>query len=342
MSRRRLAGLLDGQHLTRRQARDLMSRIMSGRIEPVLLAALLAALRLKGETVAEITGFVEAMRARAVPVPVDRRPLIDTCGTGGDGSGTVNLSTATAIVTASLGIAVAKHGNRAVSSRAGSADVLEALGVNVAGDPAAVGRQIDEVGLGFLFAPRLHPAMKHAVEVRRALGVRTVFNLLGPLTNPAGATRQLLGVYDAALCEPLARVLANLGCERAFVVHGAGGLDEVSPCGATHVAEVDRGQVRRFDFRPHEAGLDICAPADLRGGSAAENAAILRDVLAGRPGPVADAVVLNTAFAAVLGGRADGFETGAALAREALASGRAETLLRRLVTASAAVVKEAS
>lgn len=337
-----LARLLDGGTLDRDEARALMDRVMAGEVPPVQLAALLAVLRTRGETVDEITGFAEAMRAAAVPVPAGVEFLIDTCGTGGDGAGTFNISTAAALTAAAMGIPVAKHGNRAVSSRSGSADVLEELGVSLVADPAALGRMIREVGIGFLFAPSLHPAMRHAMPVRRELGVRTVFNVLGPLTNPAGARRQLLGVYDPRLCEPLARVLGQLGSERAFVVHGAGGLDEVSPCGETVVAELRDGEVTVYTFTPEEAGVARHRAADLAGGTPAENAAIIRGVLAGGNGAPAAAVALNAGFAAVVGGAADTVAQGVALAREVLADGRAAGLLARLATAAGGAAREAS
>ena len=337
-----LDGLLAGGTLDREQARDVMGRIMDGQIPPVTLAALLTALRLRGETVDEITGFAEAMRSRAVKVPVDLPGVVDTCGTGGDGSGTFNISTATALVVAAVGIPVAKHGNRAVSSRSGSADVLEALGVSLEPGPAAVARMVREVGIGFLFAPALHPAMKHAMPVRRELGVRTVFNVLGPLTNPAGAKRQLLGVFDPDLCEPLAHVLQHLGSERAYVVHGSGGLDEISPAGPTRIAELRDGAVRTFTFSPEEAGLAPVPVRDLAGGTAEENAAIIRDVLAGVPGPATDAVVLNAAFVAMLADRADTATAGVALVRETLAAGDGTTLLENLVARTRDLAGEAS
>ena len=256
MIREAIERVLAGEHLDRDGARAVMDRLMSGEVAPVRIAALLTALRAKGETVDEITGFASSMRRHVTPVSPRRTDLLDTCGTGGDASGTFNISTGAAVVTAAMGIAVAKHGNRAVSSRSGSADALEALGVNVDLDPEQAAELIDSIGLGFLYAPNLHPAMKHAGPVRRELRVRTVFNLLGPLTNPAGADRQLLGVYLPELCEPVCRVLGELGSRRAFVVHGAGGLDEVSPCGPTTVAELDEGRVRVFTFEPREVGLE--------------------------------------------------------------------------------------
>ncbi len=319
-----------------------MTAIMGGEVPGASLAALLTALRLKGETVDEITGFATVMRRHVVPVPTSAGLLLDTCGTGGDGAGTVNISTATALVAAAMGIPVAKHGNRAVSSRSGSADVLEALGVNIALEAGQVGHLVDTVGIGFLFAPNLHPAMKHAAPVRRELGVRTVFNVLGPLTNPAGADRQLFGVYDPALCEPLCRVLANLGARRACVVHGSGGLDEVSPCGPTRVAELKDGRVRVHEFSPWDLGVETVAPAQLAGGTPQENAAILLDVFAGNPGPHATAVLLNAAFAAVLGERAADLAEGLDLARRTLQSGAVLETLDVLKTASGQLVKEAS
>lgn len=325
---------IEGRCLGRERARALMTAVMEGRVPPARLGGLLAALRARGETVDEITGFAEAMRQGALRVHCRREGLVDTCGTGGDASGTFNISTATALAAAGMGIPVAKHGNRAVSSRSGSADVLEALGVNLGISAARAGEVLDEVGLSFLFAPALHPAMRHAGPVRRELGVRTVFNVLGPLTNPAGAELQLLGVFDPDLCEPLARVLGALGSRRAFVVHGAGGLDEVSPLGPTRVAELRRGAVRTFTFDPAEAGVDRCDAAALAGGTPAENAAIITGVLAGEPGPAADTVALNAGFVAVLAGRAPDFRTGVTLARQALRSGAGLRLLSQLARAT--------
>ncbi len=341
-SREALDAVLAGRELSRAAARALMTAVMAGRVPPMRLAGLLVALRARGETVAEIAGFAEAMRESALPVRCGHADLVDTCGTGGDGSGTFNISTATALAAAAMGIPVAKHGNRAVSSRCGSADVLEALGVNVEVGPARAGELLDELGLAFLFAPALHPAMRHAAPVRRELGVRTVFNLLGPLTNPAAAELQLLGVYDPALCEPLARVLGALGSRRAFVVHGAGGLDEVSPLGPTRVAELRDGAVRMFTFDPGEAGVDRCDAADLAGGTPAQNADLIARVLRGEPGPPADAVALNAGFVAVLAGRAGDFRTGVAQARATLHSGAGGELLRRLARATGGVPREAA
>lgn len=337
-SRQVLDTLMLGRDLSEARAHALMMSVMAGHVTPIRLAGILTALHTKGETVAEITGLARAMRENALTVAPVRRDLIDTCGTGGDGTGTFNISTVTAIVAAAMGCGVAKHGNRSVSSACGSADVLEELGVNIGLDAAQSARLIDEIGLGFLFAPGLHPAMKHAMPARRELGVRTVFNVLGPLTNPAGAQRQLLGVFDADLCRPLAEVLGALGSEKAFVVHGAGGLDEVSLLGPTRVAALKEGVVEVFEFHPREVGLELCSAADLRGGSSAENAGIIRRILAGESGPATDIVVLNAAFVAVLADLAPDFRAGVQLARERLADGSAARVLTRLCSLSSAAV----
>ena len=327
-----LERLIDGGDLSRDEARGFMNRVMAGEVPAARLAGILTALRIKGETVDEIAGFASAMRENAVKVDVARDDLIDTCGTGGDGTGTINISTATALLAAAMGIPVAKHGNRAVSSRSGSADVLEALGVRIDLSPQEAAAAIEEAGIGFLFAPNLHPAMRHAMPARRELGVRTMFNVLGPLTNPAGARRQLLGVYDPDLCEPMCRVLAELGSIKAFVVHGAGGLDEVSPCGDTRVAALRGGRVTVGTFSPLEAGIEVCALADLAGGTPEENAAAIRGIFAGEAGPRTDAVLLNAGFAAVVADRADNVAGGVELARAAIADGSATRLLEKLAT----------
>ncbi len=329
-----LTELIAGRNLTSGQAEELMNQIMSGQVSTALLAGILVALRAKGETVDEITGLARSMRTNAVTVAPQRTDLIDTCGTGGDGSGTFNISTATAIVSAAMGCAVAKHGNRAVSSACGSADVLAELGVNIDLTAGQAATLVDEIGLGFLFAPGLHPAMKHAMPARRELGVRTVFNLLGPLTNPAGVRRQLLGVFAADLCPVLAQVLAALGSERAFVVHGAGGLDEVSLLGATQVSALADGTVTTYEFHPREVGLNTCDASELSGGTIAENAAIIAGILSGEVGPKTDVVALNAAFAAVLAEVVPDVATGVELARQKLADGSAERVLDQLRTRS--------
>src|SRR5437870_6647581 len=269
---------VDGIHLSREQASAAMDAMLEGGAPVSQMAALLVALRMKGETSDEIAGAAQALRSRAARVEVSQERLIDTCGTGGDSSHTFNISTAAAFVAAAGGARVAKHGNRAVSSKCGSADVLTALGVEVELPPAAVAACIDECGIGFLFAPRHHAAMRHVAPVRKELGLRTIFNLLGPLANPAGARRQLLGVYAAHLVPVLARTLAELGCDRAFVVHGAGGLDEISTSGPTRMAEVRGGSVREFEFAPEDAGVPRAELSELHGGDAQENAQLLLSV----------------------------------------------------------------
>jgi anthranilate phosphoribosyltransferase len=285
----------------------------------------------KGETVDEVTGFARSMRRNAIAVRTKRFPLIDTCGTGGDGVGTFNISTTAAFVVAGAGLAVAKHGNRAVSSQSGSADVLKALGVRLDLTPQQVADTIDAVGIGFLYAPLLHPAMKHAIGPRREMGVRTVFNILGPLTNPAGAQAQLLGVYDGALTEMMAQVLGELGSQSALVVHGAGGLDELSTTGPNQVSRLSGGQVETYQLDPAELGLPMATVDDLRGGDPEENAAIARGVLAGEAGARRDIVLLNSAAALVAGGRAASLEAGLEVAARAIDSGHALARLDSLV-----------
>lgn len=330
MSRQILEALIRRRDLSTEEARALMDAIMSGELGDVQVAALLTALRSKGETVGEIAGFAQAMRERAVRITPRRGGLVDTCGTGGDGRHTFNISTATALVAAAMGIPVAKHGNRAVSSRCGSADVLEALGVRIDLEPGAVATLIDRVGIGFLFAPQHHPAMKNAMPARKQLGIRTVFNVLGPLTNPAGVRRQLIGVYEEGLTETLCRVLQTLGSEKAFVVHGRDGTDEVSITGETVVSALADGAVRTFRFTPEDAGLGRATLADLSGGSAAENAARITEILSGNGAARRDAVLLNAGFVALLADRAQTVGAGVALAREAITSGRGRGLLDEL------------
>jgi anthranilate phosphoribosyltransferase len=274
------------------------------------------------------------MLEKATRVNTSRDDLIDTCGTGGDGSGTFNISTTVAFVAAGAGLCVAKHGNRAMSSHCGSADVLQELGVNIEATPEKVGQCLDEAGIGFLFAPNLHQAMKHAIGPRREIGTRTVFNLLGPLTNPAGARRQLIGVYDGALTEKLAGVLQELGSERAFVVHGAGGLDEIALSGRTRVSELRDGQVATYEIGPEDFGMQTAGPESLQGGGAADNARILLEVLEGEEGPRRDVVLLNAAAAIAAGGGAVDMEGGLEQARESIASGGARGALEKLVEVS--------
>jgi anthranilate phosphoribosyltransferase len=327
------------EHLTADEMAGAVGRIMDGEATPAQIGALLLALRMKGETVAEVVGAARAMRKRAQPIKVPDGVVVDTCGTGGDGRGTINVSTIAALVVAAAGVRVAKHGNRAQSSRAGSADLLEALGVNVQAEVAAVERCLAEIGIGFLFAPAFHGATRHAAGVRREIGVRTIFNLLGPLTNPAGAKHQLIGVYDAALVEPMALALRELGSVHALVVHGAGGLDELAPAGATEVAELRSGDVKRYRLVPRDFGLDEQDPAGLAGGDAQANAAIARAILAGRtggaPGAARNAVVMSAAAALYAAG-ASGLRDGARRATELLDDGSAARVLDRLVEASRA------
>ncbi|HEX5450429.1 MAG TPA: anthranilate phosphoribosyltransferase [Gaiellaceae bacterium] len=331
-----LAQLLDGRDLTRMESRDAMHAIMSGDATPAQIGGFLVALRLKGETADEIAGAAEAMRAHVVPVKAKRQDLVDTAGTGGDGGKTFNISTAAALVAAAAGAGVAKHGNRSVSSSSGSADVLEQLGFQLELTPSRIAESIDELGFGFMFAPTHHPAMRHAAPVRRELAARTVFNVLGPLTNPAGARAQVVGVYSPLLVPVIADVLAQLGARRAFVVHGAGGIDELSPAGPNLVCEVVDGFVRRREIDPLDLGVPRCAPEELRGGDAVENAAKIRDVFAGGNGGRRSAILLNAAGAIAAGGHAADLKEGLAIARDALDSGAAGERLEQLIAFSKA------
>ena len=337
--------LIERRDLTRIEAAAAMEAIMSGAATNAQIAAFLTALRMKGETVEELIGFAQVMRQKAVRVRTrtdevagltgtDRDVLIDTCGTGGDATGSFNVSTATAFVVAGAGLRVAKHGNRSVSSLCGSADVVETLGINLELTPQKVGRCIDEVGLGFLYAPLLHTAMKHVMAARREMGVRTVFNMLGPLTNPAGANAQVIGVYAAALTEPLARVLAELGTHRAFVVHGADGLDEISNTGESRISEVREGVVHTTTVRPEDFGMPRASIGDLRGGDREQNAEIIRAILAGEPGPRRDIVLMNASAALVAGGRARDLKEGVELGARSIDTGAARGTLGRLIAVS--------
>jgi anthranilate phosphoribosyltransferase len=325
-----LAELLEGRHLSRAQAREVMDEIMRGDATQAQIGGFLVALRLKGESADEIAGCAEAMRAHVLPVRPQRDDLVDTAGTGGDGASTINISTAAAIVAAAAGAGVAKHGNRAVSSASGSADVLEALGFRLEQPPERIAQSIDELGFGFMFAPAHHPAMRHAAPVRRELAARTVFNVLGPLTNPAGARAQVIGVYSPSLVRTLAEVLAQLGARRAFVVHGAHGVDELSPAGPNQVCEVVDGEVRERVIDPVELGIDRCEPGELRGGSPEENAHAIRDVFAGADGGRRDAILLNAAGAIAAAGHAEDLREGLEEARRAIDSGAAAARLDEL------------
>jgi anthranilate phosphoribosyltransferase len=326
-----LPRLIRGESLTEAEAQAVIGHVMDGEASDAQIAALLIALRAKGETVDEIVGAARAMRTHAIAVVPVRDDLVDTCGTGGDGLRTFNVSTAAGLVAAGAGAGVAKHGNRAVSSAAGSADVLESLGVRLDLPAARVAECIDEVGFGFLFAPAHHPAMRHAGPVRNALGVRTIFNVLGPLTNPVGARRQLVGVFDEALVLPIAETLRALGSERALVVHGSDGLDELSPANVSTCADVTPGGVTVGTVDPAELGLAPSRTEDLAGGDARENARLLLALLDGQLGPRRDAVTLNAGAALVAAGRADTIAIGLALATTAIDDGRARRTLDRLV-----------
>ena len=334
------------ESLSRQEARAVMTEVLSGQCSDAQIAALLVALHMKGETVEEIVGFAEAIRAAAVPLELHgnsildqsgtgrdalRDSLIDTCGTGGDASGTFNISTATAFVAAGAGVRVAKHGNRSLTSKCGSADVMEALGVNINLPPARIAACLEEVGIAFLFAPALHSAMKHVQTARRELHLRTVFNLLGPLTNPARATCQVVGVYSADLVETLAEALSMLGLHRALVVHGCDGLDEITISGPTRIAEVRDGQVRSYEVTPEEFGMRRATLDEISGGDAAANASRIREVLAGKKSARRDVVLLNAAAALVAAGRADHLRDAIPLAAQAIDSGAAEQKLTALV-----------
>ncbi len=322
-----LGKLMRGEHLAFDEMRTALDGIMEGAWTPAQIAGFLVALRIKGETPEEIAAAADAMRDKAVRVPVTRANVIDTCGTGGDHSGTFNISTAAAIVAAGAGAAVAKHGNRAISSRCGSANVLQELGVNIELSPERVGACVDATGVGFLFAPNLHPAMKHVAGPRKELGQRTIFNLLGPLLNPARAKRQVIGVFDQNLTRVFAEVLQRLGSEHVLVVAGTDGLDEISLCAPTKVAELKDGKIGEFILNPQDLGFSLATPGDLAGGDAAENAAILRDIFAGKKGPARDIVVLNAGAALYVAGLAKSIKEGAALAAKAIDEGKvAKTL----------------
>lgn len=330
-----LRAVTAGRDLTAAESRALFETIMEGRTTPILIGAILAALRTKGETVEEIAGAARVMRAKAEPVETSRHPLVDTCGTGGDFSGTFNVSTTAAFVAAAAGVPVAKHGNRAASSRSGSADVLEALGVAIDLTPSRVGSCVDEIGIGFLFAPRFHPAMKHAIGARREIAIRTLYNLLGPLTNPAGATRQVIGVPTPDTVESMAAVLESLGSEHALVVHGLEGLDEISVAGPTVVATVAGGTISVAEIEPADLGLERHPAEAVLGGDPAENARITRAVLEGEGTPAQSAIVAANAGAAIhVGGEAGSLKEGVEVAKRVLEEGGGARVLDRLIDLS--------
>jgi anthranilate phosphoribosyltransferase len=322
------------EDLAESEASSAMAEIMAGRATNAQVAGLLMALRLKGERPAEIVGLARTMRAQAEKLGTPFTEVFDTCGTGGDGAGTVNISSLVALVVAATGVRVAKHGNRSVSSRCGSADLFEALGVNISATPDVVTDCLDEAGIGFLFAPTFHPSMRHAAQPRRELGVRTAFNLLGPLTNPAGATRQLVGVPRPEMTELVARSLVLLGTERAWVVHGADGLDELSTTGYTKVSECRNGFVHTFYVHPTEFGLPKARPEDLAGGDARQNAEVARAILAGKSGPCRDIVLYNAGAALMIAGRVKTVTEGIAEAARVIDAGEASARLDRLIAVS--------
>lgn len=339
MIKEAISKVVEGRSLVAEEAAQVMEELMSGEATPAQFAALATALRMKGETVEEMAGLARVMRAKARRVNTDL-PVVDTCGTGGDGAGTFNISTAAAFVVAGAGVPVAKHGNRAATSQCGSADVLEALGVVIDLGPEQVAACLQKVGIGFMFAPTFHPAMKHVAAARREIGIRTVFNLLGPLTNPAGARAQVLGVAEAGVAEKMARALNLLGCRHALVAHGEDGLDEFTLGGRSLVWEVCGGQVRSYSIAPEDLGLRRASAQELAGGTAADNAAMLLGVLRGEKGPRRDVVLLNAAAALVAGDRASSLPEGLKLAEAAIDSGRAAASLERLIEFSRAVRKE--
>jgi len=330
--------LVRHEDLTTDEAAQAMREVMEGRAAPGALAGLLAALVMKGERPEEIAGLARTMREHAVALMTPPGDVFDTCGTGGDRSGTFNVSSAAAVVVAACGVKVAKHGNRSVSSRCGSADVFEQLGVNVTASPQVVEQTLRQANIAFFFAPTFHPSMKHAGPIRREMGIRTTFNLLGPLTNPAGATRQIVGVPRPELTQVMARALMLLGAKRAWVVHGAGGIDEISTTGHTKVSECRDGAVHTFFIHPSEFGLPKAAPGDLRGGDAVENAAIIRTILDGKPGPAREIVLLNAGAALFVAGRTSSVRDGISCAGAAIDSGAARETLDRMVRSSQTAV----
>jgi len=339
MIKKAISSLVSGRSLSMDEAARVMEEIMNGEVTPAQFGAFVTALRIKGETVDEIAGLAKTMRARAIPVNVEGQ-VVDTCGTGGDGMHTFNISTVTAFLAAGAGLKVAKHGNRAMSSRCGSADVLEALGVKIELSAEQVQRCLQEVGIGFMFAPSFHPAMKYAAAPRREIGIRTVFNILGPLTNPAGASAQVVGVADETLVEKLALVLQSLGCHHALVVHSEDGLDEITITDKTLVCELKDDSINTYYISPEDCGLSRAGLDSLKGGTADENATLLRSILAGTPGPQRDVVLLNAAAVLLAGDMVETLEQGVALAREVIDNGRAMTKLEQLIDFSRNLTEE--
>ncbi|HGE71770.1 TPA: anthranilate phosphoribosyltransferase [Candidatus Poribacteria bacterium] len=335
MIREAINKLVNRENLSQEESSMAMNEIMSGEATPAQISSFITALRMKGETIDEITGCAKVMREKVMPIKTDADYVVDTCGTGGDNSHTFNISTISALVAAGAGVRIAKHGNRAVSSDCGSADVLKALGVNIDADADKVSKCIDEVGIGFLFAPLLHPAMKYAITPRREIGIRTIFNILGPLTNPASAKGQVLGVYDEKLTEPLAYVLKNLGSEHVFVVHGADGLDEMTITDKTFVSELKGGMVHTYTIAPEDFGIHKADRSELIGGTIDDNAKIVLNILNGEKGAKRDIVLLNAGTAIVAGGKASDIKEGIYLAEESIDSGKALQKLEMLIKYSA-------
>lgn len=332
-----IRSIVEGKGVSREEMRDVFRSVMDGPASEIQKTALIVALRMKGETADEITGAAEAMRERVVPLDVNGTDVVDTCGTGGDGKGTINISTLAALVAAGAGVPIAKHGNRAVSSACGSADVLAELGTRIDLDARALESVLSQVGISFLFAPKLHPAMAAVVGIRKELGMRTIFNVLGPLTNPARAKRQVLGVYAPHLVPLLGKVLFALGATHAMVVHSDDGMDEISPCAGTDVCEIrSDGGTRRYHIEPEDLGIERSPVGSLKGGDAATNAALARRVLAGERGSARDAVVANAAAAIYVGGMARDLRNAADQARESIDTGRAARKLEDLVNATRA------
>ncbi len=326
-----LKKLVHSKSLSLEEMQDVMDQIMSGNATGAQIGAFLAALYIKGETVDEITGAAMVMRSKVAKIPIKNSDVVDTCGTGGDGMKTFNISTASAIVAAGAGVRIAKHGNRSVSSSCGSADVLKALGVDIDLTPERVGECLDKIGIGFLFAPTFHGAMKHAIGPRKELGIRTIFNILGPLTNPAGAGRQVTGVFSSDLVEVIANVLKKLGSDHVMVVHGDG-LDEITPCGVTMVAELKNGSVNTYKINPSDFGIPVSRIDDLIGGDAMVNAEIIRSILKGKKGPAHDAVLLNAGAAIYVSGNVKSLKDGIEKAGVSIDSGAAEKKLEQLVS----------
>jgi anthranilate phosphoribosyltransferase len=334
MIREAIAKLAVMEHLSAEETYVVMDEIMSGKATEAQIAGFLMGLRLKGETVGEIVGCVRAMREKATLIRSRHNDLVDTCGTGGDGGGTFNISTTAAIIASGAGVPIAKHGNRAVSSQCGSADLLKALGVNIEVSPEKASAILDEVGITFLFAPLLHGAMKYVVNVRKELGVRTIFNVLGPMTNPAGAKRQVLGVFEESLTEKVAGVLSELGTQHALVVHGEGGLDELSTVGMTKVTEVKNGNVQTYSLRVEDFGLKQAMQFDLRGGNPEENAMLVWQIVRGANGAPTDIALLNAGAAIYVGGKAESINEGVMMAKESIRSGAAVQKLGQWIKAS--------